>query len=93
MRNSSHPQFKIVLAVVDKKLSLPREHGGMMDKLKHILWYTFVFTPLIFACGLGIIVIDNKKIINASFFTKKIKKTKKQIDKDKFNALMKRITK
>ena len=64
-----------------------------MDKFKHILWYTFIFTPLIFVCGLGIIVIDNKKILNATFYTKRIKKTKKQIDKEKFNKLMKRITK
>ena len=64
-----------------------------MDKFKHILYYTFIFMPIMFICGLGIIIVDNKEIFNLQFFTKKLKKTKKEIDKEKFAKFMKRVTK
>ena len=64
-----------------------------MDKLKHILYYTFIFMPIMFVCGLGIIIVDDKEIFNFQFYTKKLKKTKKQIDKEKFAKFMKRVTK
>ena len=49
--------------------------------------------PIMFVCGLGIIIIDDKEIFNFQFYTKKLKKTKKQIDKEKFAKFMKRVTK
>ena len=48
--------------------------------------------PVCFVCGLGIILVDNKAIVNFSFEIKKFK-TRKQIDKDKFNKFMQRVCK
>ena len=63
-----------------------------MTKLQNILYYIFVLMPICFICGLGIILIDNKAIVNFQFEIKKFK-TRRQIDKDKFAKMMKRITK
>ena len=63
-----------------------------MTKLQNILYYVFVLTPICFICGLGIILIDNKAIVNFQFEIKKFK-TRKQIDKEKFAKFMKRVTK
>ena len=64
-----------------------------MDKLKHCLYFTFVLIPLFYFCGLSIIMIDNKEIVNCQFYCKKLKKTKREIDKYKFEKMMKRLTK
>ena len=64
-----------------------------MEKFKHILYFTFVLMPLFYSCGLSIIIIDNMRIGNCQFMCKKFRKTKQQIDKSKFEQLMKRITK
>ena len=103
LRNSSHPQFKLVLAVVDEKLttlyglkmrsSLCCKPGGTMDKIKHILYFTFILMPLFYINGLSVIIIDNLRILNCQFAVKRFKKNKKQIDKNKFEQFMKRVTK
>ena len=64
-----------------------------MEKFKHILYFTFVLMPLFFWCGLSIIIIDNMRIHNCQFAVKRFKKNKKQIDKNKFEQFMKRVTK
>lgn len=64
-----------------------------MGKIKHILYFTFVLMPLFYVNGLSVIIIDNLKIFNCQFAVEKFKKTKKQIDKEKFNKMMKRLTK
>ena len=66
--------------------------GGYMTKLQNIFYYVFILMPICFVCGLGIILIDNKAIINFQFEIKKFK-TKKQIDKDKFKKFMQRVCK
>jgi hypothetical protein len=48
--------------------------------------------PICFVCGLGIILVDNKAIVNFQFEIKKFK-TRKQIDKDKFKKFMNRVCK
>lgn len=72
--------------------SLCCKPGGYMTKLQNILYYIFVLMPICFICGLGIILIDNKAVVNFSFEIKKFK-TRKQIDKDKFNKFMNRVCK
>ena len=52
-----------------------------MTKLQNIFYYVFILMPICFVCGLGIILIDNKAIVNFQFEIKKFK-TRKQIDKD-----------
>lgn len=64
-----------------------------MEKIKHILYYTFVLMPLFFWCGLSVIIIDNMMIYNCQFACKKFYKKKKDIDKRKFSEMMKRLTK
>lgn len=64
-----------------------------MEKFKHVLYFTFILMPLFYFCGLSIIIIDNLRINNNQFLVSKLKKTKKQIDKEKFEKMMKRITK
>ena len=63
-----------------------------MTKLQNILYYIFVLMPICFICGLGIILIDNKAVVNFSFEIKKFK-TRKQIDKEKFAKFMNRVCK
>lgn len=63
------------------------------DKLLHLLWYMFVYSPLTFMTGINIIVLANEKIIGGTFQVVKFRKKKQQYDKKKFNELMKRITK
>lgn len=63
-----------------------------MTKLQNILYYIFILAPICFICGLGIILIDNKAVVNFSFEIKKFK-TRKQIDKDKFKKFMQRVCK
>lgn len=64
-----------------------------MDKIKHILYYTFVLVPLFYVCGLSVIIIDNMRIHNCQFAVKRFKKKKQEIDKNKFDKMMKRLTK
>ena len=64
-----------------------------MEKLKHILWYIFLFRPLTFFVGLSIIILADERIIGSNFQVEKFKKTKRQIDKEKFAKFMKRVTK
>ena len=91
--HSNSPQFKIVLAVSAEKTIYPIRVGGNVEKIKHILYYTFVLVPLFYWCGLSVIVIDNMAIHNCQFACKKLKKNKKEIDKKKFSEMMKRLTK
>ena len=63
------------------------------EKLIHLLWYTFVYTPLIFMTGINIIILSNERIIGGTFQVVKLRKRKSQIDKKKFSDMMKRITK
>ena len=64
-----------------------------MDRMKHILYFTFVLMPLFYVNGLSIIIIDSLKIFNCQFACRRFRKTKKQIDKNKFEKFMKRVTK
>jgi len=64
-----------------------------MDKLKHIMWYIFVYSPLVFMNGISIIVLGNERIVGGTFKTIDFKKTKQQIDKEKFAKFMKRVCK
>lgn len=92
LRNSSHPQFRIVLAVCAEKLFTTSVVGGTMDKFKHILYFTFILMPLFYINGLSVIIIDNLRILNCQFAVDKFK-TKKQIDKEKFAKFMNRVCK
>lgn len=64
-----------------------------MEKLKHVMWYLFVFIPLVMFWGLGIIMISNQRIITCEFVAKKFANKKQQIDKQKFAKFMKRVCK
>lgn len=64
-----------------------------MEKLKHVLWYLFVFIPLVMFWGLGIIMISNQRIVTCDFIAKRFPKKKQQIDKQKFAKFMKRVCK
>lgn len=63
------------------------------DKVKNILWFLFVYTPLVTANGLGCILLANEKIVGGSFQVVTFRKTKRQIDKEKFDKFMKRVCK
>jgi hypothetical protein len=63
------------------------------EKLLHLLWYIFVYSPLTFMTGINIIILANERIIGGSFQVVRFRKRKPQIDKKKFNDMMKRITK
>lgn len=63
------------------------------EKLLHLLWYTFVYSPLTFMTGINIIILANERIIGGSFQVVRLRKRKMQYDKKKFSELMKRITK
>lgn len=67
--------------------------GGEMDKLKHILYYTFVLVPLFYVNGLSVIIIDDFRIFNCQFACKRFRRKRNQIDKGKFEQFMKRVTK
>lgn len=64
-----------------------------MEKLLHILWYTFVYIPLIYFNGLSLIVLLNEKIIGGTFSVKSFRKRKREIDKKKFAKFMRRVCK
>ena len=64
-----------------------------MDKIKHILYFTFVLMPLFYVNGLSVIIIDNYRILGCQFSCKRFKKKKQEIDKNKFINMMKRLTK
>ena len=64
----------------------------IVEKFKHILYFTFVLMPLFYINGLSVIIIDNLKIFNCQFAVDKFK-TKKQIDKEKFAKFMNRVCK
>ena len=57
------------------------------DKVKNILWFLFVYTPLVTANGLGCIILANEKIVGGSFQVVTFRKTKRQIDKEKFGTI------
>ena len=63
------------------------------DKVKNILWFLFVYTPLVTANGLGCILLANEKIVGGTFQVVTFRKTKRQIDKEKFAKFMKRVCK
>ena len=63
------------------------------DKVKNILWFLFIYTPLVTANGLGCILLANEKIVGGSFQVVTFRKTKRQIDKEKFAKFMKRVCK
>ena len=63
------------------------------DKVKNILWFLFVYTPLVTANGLGCIILANEKIVGGNFQVVTFRKTKRQIDKEKFAKFMKRVCK
>ena len=63
------------------------------DKVKNILWFLFVYTPLVTANGLGCRLLANEKIVGGSFQVVTFRKTKRQIDKEKFAKFMKRVCK
>ena len=73
--------------------SLCCKPGGYMEKIKHILYYTFMLMPLFYFCGLSVIIIDNMQIFNCQFACSKFKKKKQEIDKDKFKKFMQRVCK
>lgn len=64
-----------------------------MEKFLHILWFTFIFIPLMYWNGLSLIILCNQKIVMGSFDIKKMRKKKQQIDKDKFAKFMRRVCK
>lgn len=63
------------------------------EKILHILWYIFVYSPLTFFTGLSIIILANDRIVSGTFQVVRFRKRKREIDKQKFEKLMKRITK
>lgn len=63
------------------------------EKLLHILWFMFVYSPLTFFTGLSIIILANERIVSGTFQVVKFRKRKREIDKIKFEKMMKRITK
>lgn len=64
-----------------------------MEKFKHVMWYLFIFIPLVMFWGLGIIMISNQRIVTCDFIAKKFVNKKPQIDKQKFAKFMKRVCK
>lgn len=64
-----------------------------MEKFLHILWYTFVYIPLVYFNGLSLIILLNEKIISGIFTVKSFRKKKQEIDKKKFAKFMKRVCK
>jgi formate/nitrite transporter FocA (FNT family) len=93
LRNSNSPQFWYSSGGLCIKTIHRLAVGGMMDKLKNLLWYIFLFRPLTFFVGLSIIVLGDEKIIGGNFQVTTFKKTKRQIDKEKFAKFMQRICK
>ena len=63
------------------------------EKLLHLLWYVFVYSPLTFMTGINIIILSNERIIGGTFQVIKLRKRKSQIDKEKFAKFMKRVCK
>lgn len=64
-----------------------------MEKFLHILWYTFVYIPLIYFNGLSLIILLNEKITGGTFTVKSFRKKKQEIDKKKFAKFMRRVCK
>jgi hypothetical protein len=103
LRNSNSPQFmyssgglciKTIRSLGSIKLftACAVSLEDIMEKFKHILYFTFVLMPLFYINGLSVIIIDNLKIFNCQFAVDKFK-TKKQIDKEKFAKFMNRVCK
>lgn len=63
------------------------------DKIVNLLWFLFVYTPLVTMNGVSMIVLADEKIIGGTFRVVTFRKTKKQIDKEKFAKFMKRVCK
>lgn len=61
------------------------------QKLKAVLKFLFIIIPFLIANGLEIIILHNKDIETWGFTLKNISKPK--IDKEKFDKMMKRLTK
>lgn len=64
-----------------------------MEKFLHILWYTFVYIPLIYFNGLSLIILLNEQITGGTFTVKSFRKKKQEIDKKKFAKFMRRVCK
>ena len=62
------------------------------DKLLHLLWYIFVYSPLTFCVGLSIIILAGERIVGGTFQVTRFRKKKAKIDKKKFSDMMKRLT-
>ena len=63
------------------------------EKLKALLHFIFVYSPLTFCVGLSIIILGNERIVHGQFVCQALKKTKRQIDKEKFAKMMRRLCK
>ena len=65
-----------------------------LDKLKNLIWFVFLYYPITVVNGIGLIILANERI-TGGYFTTSIfrKKSKRQIDKEKFAKMMKRICK
>ena len=63
------------------------------EKLKALLHFIFVYSPLTFCVGLSIIILGNERIVQGTFVCEKIKRKRKQIDKEKFAKMMRRLCK
>ena len=61
------------------------------QKLKTILKFIFLITPFFITSGLELIILHDRDIDSWGFTTRSIKKPK--IDKEKFDKMMKRLTK
>ena len=90
---TSHSFWNSSGGCVRKTIHSLGSYGGIMDKLKNVLWYIFLFRPLTFFVGLSIIILGDEKIIGGNFQVTTFKKTKRQIDKEKFAKFMKRVCK
>lgn len=66
----------------------------ILDKLKNLIWFVFLYYPITVVNGIGLILLANERITGGYFTTKLFKKkNKSQIDKEKFAKMMKRICK
>lgn len=64
-----------------------------LKKIVALLHFIFVRSPIDMLQGCGYIILDNASIIDTHFCLKKIKNKKNRIDKQKFDKMMRRLTK
>lgn len=63
------------------------------EKLLALLHFIFVYSPLTFGVGLSIIILGGERIVHGTFVCEKIRKKKRNIDKEKFAKMMRRLCK